>query len=79
MIFQVYDKTKGTPKPPVNITLKQDGVGIRLLVVDEQGYELNTLLRFNADGTISMAASVNRNYGFKQHSDGSIIIQDKTY
>ena len=79
MILQVHDKTKGIPKPPVYLALKQDGDGIRVIVVDEQGYDLNTLLRFNGDGTISRAASINKEYGFKRNGDGSIVICDQAY
>ena len=79
MILQVHDRTKATPKPPVYLALKQDGSGIRVIVVDDKGYDLNTLLRFNPDGTISRAASVSGEYGFKRNGDGTIVIADTVF
>lgn len=79
MILEVHDKTKGTPKPPVYLALKQDGSGIRVIVVNEQGHDINTLLRFNGDGTVSMAASISGQFGFKRNGDGTIVIGDKVY
>jgi len=79
MILQVHDRSIGTPKPPVYVALRQDGSGIRVIVVNERGEDLNTLLRFNGDGTVSMAASVSGEYGFQRNGNGTLVVADKVY
>ena len=79
MKLQVFNEKGKDRKLPVTLKLREMTGGVEVVVVDENGSVLNTLLRFNTDGTITLAASVNRDYGFKQRSDGSILVRGSNF
>ena len=64
---------------PVTLKLREMLAGVDVVVVNDEGSILNTLLRFNTDGTITLAAFVSTKYGFKQRDDGSIFIKGSKY
>ena len=79
MVIQVYDERVERQQQPVILKLRNHGSGVEVVVVDDNGGVLNTLLRFNGEGTITMAGSVNTAYGFKQRGDGTIVIKGSHY
>jgi len=78
MKLQVYNE-KRNQEMPITLRLREMSGGAEVIVVDDKGQLLNTLLRFNTDGTITLAGSVNRAYGFKQRGDGSILVKGSDY
>ena len=78
MKLQVYNQ-ETVHNLPVTLNLREMSGGVEAVVVDDKGGVLNTLLRFNTDGTITLAGSVNTSYGFKQRGDGSIIVKGSNY
>jgi len=78
MKLQVFNKGR-KQEEPVTLSLREMSGGVEINVVDDRGGVLNTLLRFNTDGTITLAGSVNTEYGFKQRGDGSIIVKGSNY
>ena len=78
MKLQVFNE-KTRFELPVTLKLREMSGGVEVVVVDENSSVLNTLLRFNTDGTITLAGSVKTDYGFKQRDDGSIIVNGSNY
>ena len=75
--LDVYDKNKAHPLT-VHLALKQYGEEIRVVALRADGneYDRPYLLGFRTDGTVIMYDSVNGSLGFKQDSEGRIVIKN---
>ena len=77
MKLQVFNEER--KELQVTLKLREMSGGVEVIVVDDNGSLLNTLLRFNTDGTITLAGSVSTDYGFKQNGDGTILVKGRHY
>lgn len=75
MKLKIYqEKSEEIEEEPVRLALRQEGEGILVHVVDENGNHIDAsnLVKFYSNGIIHRCSSVNKKLGFQLDSFGKI-------